>query len=74
LLRLPDGSTLKETSDLGYGGTPEPLVNNIHAEGGWPNYVARLVYPPVSSQVNDLTLGDSCFDDMPVGAAPEIGR
>lgn len=40
LLRLPDGSTLKETSDLGYGGTPEPLVNNIHAEGGWPNYVA----------------------------------
>ena len=71
LLRLPDGSTLKETSDLGYGGTPEPLVNNIHAEGGWPNYVARLVYPPVSSQVNDLTLVIPVLMNMPVGAAPE---
>ena len=71
LLRLPDGSTLKETSDIGYGGTPEPLVNNMHAEGGWPNYVQRLVYPPVSSQVNDLTLVIPVLMNMPVGAAPE---
>ena len=71
LLRLPDGSTLKETSDIGYGGTPEPLINNIHAEGGWPNYVSRLVYPPVSSDVNELTLLIPVLQNMPVGAAAE---
>ena len=71
LLRLPDGSTLKETSDIGYGGTPEPLINNVHTESGWPNYVARLVYPPVSSQMNDLTLVIPVLLNMPVGAAPE---
>ena len=42
-LRLPDGTMLEEST--GYSGTPEPLLNNIKTEGGWPNYVQRLVYP-----------------------------
>ena len=71
LLRLSDGSTLQETSETGYGGTAEPLINNMHTEGGWPNYVARLVYPPVSLQVNELTLIIPVLQNMPVGAAPE---
>ncbi len=71
LLRLPDGSALQETPETGYGGTAEPLINNIHTEGGWPNYVARLVYPPVSSDVNELTLLIPVLQNMPVGAAAE---
>lgn len=69
LLLLPDGSTLEEST--GYSGTPEPLLDNIQTEGGWPNYVARLVYPPVSDQVDKLTLLIPVLRNMPVGAAPE---
>lgn len=69
LLRLPDGTTLEEST--GYSGTPEPLLNNIKTEGGWPNYVWRLVYPPVSRQVNELTLMIPVLQNMPVGAAAE---
>jgi len=46
-LRLPDGTTMQEAPEMGYNGTPEPLIDNIHTEGGWPNYVWRLVYPSV---------------------------
>jgi len=69
LLRLPDGTTLEEST--GYSGTPEPLLNNIQTEGGWPNYVQRLVYPPVSKQVHELTLMIPVLQNMPIGAAPE---
>lgn len=69
LLRLPDGSTLEEST--GYSGTPEPLLNNIHTEGGWPNYVQRLVYPSVPSKVNELTLVIPVLQNMPIGAAAE---
>ena len=69
LLLLPDGSTLEEST--GYNGTPEPLLDTIQTEGGWPNYVARLVYPPVSGQVNELTLLIPVLRNIPVGAAPE---
>ncbi|MBI2758632.1 MAG: hypothetical protein HYX49_08115 [Chloroflexi bacterium] len=69
LLRLPDGSTLKESID--YNGTPEPILDNIKTQGGWPNYVARLVYPPVSADVNELTLVIPVLQNMPVGAAAE---
>jgi hypothetical protein len=68
-LRLPDGSTLEESK--GYSGTPEPVLNNIKTEGGWPNYVQRLVYPAVSQQANELTLVIPVLQNMPVGAAPE---
>jgi hypothetical protein len=68
-LRLPDGTMLEESK--GYGGTPEPLLNNIKTEDGWPNYVQRLVYPAVSQQVNELTLVIPVLQNMPVGAAPE---
>ncbi len=70
-LRLPDGTSLEVSADNGYGGTPEPLVNNIHTEGGWPNYVQRLVYPPVPPQVNELTLLIPILQTMPAGAALE---
>jgi hypothetical protein len=69
LLRLPDGSTLKESTD--YTGTPEPILDNIKTEGGWPNYVRRLVYPPIPSDVNELTLLIPVLQNMPVGAAAE---
>jgi hypothetical protein len=69
LLRLPDGSTLKESTD--YTGTPEPILDSIKTEGGWPNYVQRLVYPPVSANVNELTLVIPVLQNMPVGAAAE---
>lgn len=71
LLQLPDGAILDETPYTGYSGTPEPLINNIRAEDGWPNYVWRLVYPPVPQQVNELTLIIPILQNMPVGAAPE---
>ena len=69
LLRLPDGTKLEEST--GYSGTPEPLLNNIQTEGGWPNYVWRLVYPPVPKQINELTLLIPILQNMPVGAAAE---
>jgi len=71
LLLLPDGSILQETPEIGYGGTAEPLINDLHTEGGWPNYVARLVYPPVPSPVDELTLLIPILQNMPAGAAPE---
>jgi hypothetical protein len=71
LLRLPDGTTLEETPDIGYAGTPEPLINDDHTQGGWPNYMWRLVYPPVPPQVNELTLLIPILQTMPAGAAPE---
>ncbi|MHB8779034.1 MAG: eIF2A-related protein [Anaerolineales bacterium] len=70
-LRLPDGTNLETSPDNGYGGTPEPLINNIHTEGGWPNYVWRLVYPPVPAGMNELTLSIPILQTMPAGAAPE---
>ncbi len=30
----------------GDSSTPEPILDTIKTEGGWPNYVRRLVYPP----------------------------
>jgi hypothetical protein len=69
VLRLPNGSTLEEST--GYSGTPEPLLDNIQTEGGWPNYVRRLVYPPIPSDVNELTLLIPVLQNMPVGAAAE---
>jgi WD40-like Beta Propeller Repeat len=70
-LRLPDGTNLASSTENGYGGTPEPLVNDIHTEGGWPNYVWRLVYPTVPAEVNELTLFIPILQTMPSGAAPE---
>ncbi len=70
-LRLPDGTNLEASAHNGYGGTPEPLVTNIHTEGGWPNYVWRLVYPSVPAEVNELTLFIPILETMPSGAAPE---
>jgi hypothetical protein len=71
LLRLPDGTTLEETPFEGYGGTPEPVLNDIQTEGGWPNYVYRVVYPAVDPGVNELTLIIPVLKNMPIGAAPE---
>lgn len=71
LLRLPDGTELGETPFTGYGGTPEPLIASVQTEGGWPNYVYRLVYPPVAEQINELTLIIPVLQNMPEGAAPE---
>jgi len=68
-LRLPDGTTFQELA--GDNNTPEPILNNIKTEGGWPNYVRRLVYPPISSDVNELTLLIPVLQNMPVGAAAE---
>lgn len=70
-LRLPDGTNLEVSADNGLGGTPEPLITNIHTEGGWPNYVQRLVYPPVPAGMNELTLSIPILETMPAGAAPE---
>ena len=70
-LRLPDGTNIETFTDNGYGGTPEPLVSNIHTEGGWPNYVWRLVYPSVPPKVDELTLFIPILQTMPAGAAPE---
>jgi hypothetical protein len=70
-LRLPDGTVLKENPDAGYIGTPEPLIHQVQTEGGWPNYVWRLVYPSVPLQVNELTLVIPVLQNMPAGAAPE---
>ncbi len=70
-LRLPNGSVLKEISSEGYAGTPEPLIAQVKTEGGWPNYVWRLVYPSVPFDVNQLTLALPVLQNMPVGAAPE---
>lgn len=71
LLRLPDGTILKEKPDAGYAGTPEPLINQVQTEGGWPNYVWRLVYPSVPLDVNKLTLVIPVLQNMPADAAPE---
>ncbi len=71
LLRLPDGTTLEETPDIGYAGTPEPLTGDEHTQGGWPNYVWRLVYPPVPLKVDRLTLMIPILQTMPAGVAPE---
>ena len=68
-LRLPDGTMLQELT--GDSSTPEPILDTIKTEGGWPNYVRRLVYPPVSSDVNELTLLIPVLENMPVGAAAE---
>jgi hypothetical protein len=70
-LRLPDGTNLEASADNGFGGTPEPLITNIHTEGGWPNYVGRLVYPPVPAGMKELTLSIPILETMPAGAAPE---
>jgi hypothetical protein len=70
-LRLPDGTLLAEAPLLGYDGTPEPLINDLTTEGGWPNYIWRLVFPPVASEVNEVTLVIPVLQNMPTGAAPE---
>lgn len=69
LLRLPDGTTFEESRE--FNGTPEPLLNSITTEGGWPNYVQRLVYRSVPPEMNELTLIIPVLQNMPVGAAPE---
>lgn len=71
LLRLPNGTILKEEPDAGYVGTPEPLINQVQTEGGWPNYVWRLVYPSVPLDVNELMLVIPILQNMPADAAPE---
>lgn len=71
LLRLPDGTIFQEKSSEGYGGTPEPLIQPVQTEGGWPNYVQRLVYPPVPPDINELILIIPVLQNMPPGAAPE---
>lgn len=71
LLRLPDRTVLEESLDTGYNGTPEPLINDLQTEGGWPNSVSRLVYPSVSPEINELTLVIPVLQNMPAGAAPE---
>ncbi|MCZ2127693.1 MAG: hypothetical protein LC099_07965 [Anaerolineales bacterium] len=72
LLRLPDGTILKEKINAGYdGGAPEPLIHQTQTEGGWPNYVWRLVYPPAPLDANELTLEIPILQNMPAGAAPE---
>ncbi len=70
-LRLPDGTLLGETPDIGYAGTPEPLINDEHTQGGWPNYVWRLVYPPIPAKVDEAMLLIPVLQTMPAGAAPE---
>jgi hypothetical protein len=71
LLRLPDGTLLDEAPGIGYVGTAEPIINDVHTQGGWPNYVWRLVYPPVPSHVDELMLLIPILQTMPAGAAPE---
>lgn len=71
VLQLPDGTALEETPDAGYAGTPEPLIDNLHPQGGWPNYVRRLVYPRLPAEVNQGTLLIPILQTMPAGAAPE---
>lgn len=70
-LRLPDGTLLEEAPQLGYSGTLEPLLNDLTTEAGWPNYVSRLIFPTVSSEVNELTLIIPILQNMPAGVAPE---
>ena len=71
VLRLQDGTTVAEAPDLGYAGTPEPLIDNIRTQGGWPSYVWRLTFPALPQQVNDVTLLIPVLQTMPPGAAPE---
>ncbi len=71
LLRLPDGTLLEEDLDIGYAGTPEPVINDLRTQGGWPNYVWRLVYPAVPPQVDEGMLLIPILQTMPAGAAPE---
>lgn len=71
LLVLSDGSILEEaTLPLGNGDS-EPIIQNLHTQGGWPNYVWRLVYPAIPPNINDLTLLIPILQTMPAGAAPE---
>lgn len=70
-LRLPNGTLLSEKAEAGYGGTPEPLISQVQTQGGWPNYVWRLVFPSVPQDVNELTLVIPVLQNMPAGAAPE---
>ena len=70
-LRLPDGTLLAEAPEIGYAGTPEPLIADEHTQGGWPNYVRRLVYPPVPQKAQELMLLIPVIQTMPAGAAPE---
>lgn len=71
LLRLPDGTLMEEDPDRGYAGTPEPVINDVRTQGGWPNYVWRLVYPPIPSQVDEGMLLIPILQTMPPDAAPE---
>ncbi|HLA81014.1 MAG TPA: DUF4179 domain-containing protein, partial [Thermoleophilia bacterium] len=70
-LRLSDGTTLEVVQEAGYGGTPEPLINALQPDAGWPNYASRLVYPEVAADVDELTLLIPILETMPAGAAPE---
>ncbi|MGB9641443.1 MAG: TolB family protein, partial [Anaerolineales bacterium] len=49
----------------------EPMIQDLHTQGGWPNYVWRLVYPAIPSDVNELTLLIPILQTMPADAAPE---
>ncbi len=70
-LRLPDGTVLQESASAGYQGIPEPLLNNVQTEAGWPNYVRRLVYPSIAPHIDELTLVLPGLENMPSGTAPE---
>lgn len=71
LLRLPDGTLMEEDYNIGYAGTPEPVISDLRTQGGWPNYVWRLVYPVVPPQDNEGMLLIPILQTMPPGAAPE---
>jgi hypothetical protein len=71
LLRLPGGTLFEEAPGIGYAGTPEPVINDLRTQGGWPNYVWRLVYPPVPQHVDEGMLLIPILQTMPPGAAPE---
>jgi hypothetical protein len=71
LLRLPDSTLMEEDPDIGYTGTPEPVINDVRTQDGWPNYVWRLVYPPIPTLVDEGILLIPILQTMPAGAAPE---
>jgi hypothetical protein len=70
LLYLADGTALGEIHAGGYDGITEPLVNNIVPVGGWPNYVQRLVFPPLNLESDELKLVIPLLQNMPLGTAP----
>lgn len=71
LLILSNGSILQEATPSAEQDVVEPIIQSFYTQGGWPNYVLRLVYPAIPSDVNELTLYIPILQNMPAGAAPE---